>query len=182
MKRLFLSILLLATPTFAAEIYSFSLVPAGGSISGAPESTIGWGYSIKNESSSYWLVTSALDSGTYQYATPDLIFDFPIVAPGATGTVPFDASTSAGLYELTWDASAPLGFVNSGNFILGAQWWDGDPLSGGNFVSEAAFSTQPYSATVAPEPASTGVVALSLVLVTIGIIRRRTQSRPSSVS
>jgi len=39
------------------------------------------------------------------------------VNPITTVTVSFYATTSAGVYELTWDASAPSASVNSGRFL-----------------------------------------------------------------
>ena len=178
MKTLVLAVLLSAVPTMAADIHTFGLLPINGGIAGAAGSTIGWGYSIENQSTSLWLVTSGLDSGVFQRGTPSVIFDFPDLAPGETVTVPYNAVTSAGLYQFTWDASAPAGFVNSGRFLLDAQWWDGDPLSGGNFVSNAPTANQFYIATVStavPEPGTSTAVALSvLLLVTIRAYRART--------
>lgn len=178
MRISFLAVLLSAVSAMAADIYTFNLLPGDGSIAGPPGSTIGWGYSIENQSSSLWLITAGLDSGTFEHGTPSLAFDFPDLAPGETVTVPFNAVTFAGLEQLTWDPSAPAGFVNSGRFVLDAQWWDGDPLGGGNFVSNAPTATQFYSATVTavPEPATIGVVALSvLLLLVIGAFRQRGQ-------
>ena len=183
MKTFVLTLFLSAASAMAADIYTFNLLPADGAIAGLPGSTIGWGYSIENQSSSLWLITAGLDGGVFQHGTPNLIFDFPDVAPGGTVTVPFNAITSAGLYELTWDASAPSGFVNSGRFLLDAQWWDGDPFSGGNFVSNAPTASQFYSATVVPEPGTSSVVALSgLLLVVVRAFRRRGQSHPLRVT
>jgi hypothetical protein len=67
---------------------------------------------------------------------------------------------STGLLALTWGASAPLGFVNAGNFDLSAQWWDGDPLANGRFVSDASGASALCAATVTaaevPERACSG--------------------------
>jgi hypothetical protein len=75
-------------------------------------------------------------------------------------TEAFDSVNSIGLFELQWDVSAPAGFVNTGNFTLSGEWWDGDPLNGGGFIATAPDIALPYSATVAqgsstvPEPSS----------------------------
>jgi len=37
-------------------------------------------------------------------------------------SVNFDLLVPTGLYELTWDNSAPLGFTNSGDLVSSAQW------------------------------------------------------------
>jgi hypothetical protein len=129
-----------------------------------PGSTIGWGYALQNQSSSLWLVPSDLNAGTFLNGTPALLFDFPVLGPGASATKDFDPGTSTGLYQLTWDALAPLGFVNAGTFTLGAQWWSGDPTAGGVFVSDAPSARATYMATVTasavPEPGTLGLMAL----------------------
>jgi hypothetical protein len=119
-----------------------------------------------------------MDSGGFQQGTPNLLFDFPALAPGTTITVPFNPVSAAGLTELTWDNSAPAGFSNSGEFVLSAQWWNGDPLAGGHLQFAASDSAQPYVATVAgsavPEPATLGLIALPLVVFgMIGVLRQR---------
>jgi hypothetical protein len=185
MKTSILAVLLSAVPTIAADIYTFGLIPVDGSIAGIPGSTIGWGYSIENQSSSLWLVTSGLDSGVFQHGTPSSIFDFPDIAPAQTVTVPFNSTISAGLYQLIWDATAPAGFVNSGRFVLDAEWWDGAPQNGGGFVSSAPTATQFYTAAVTgvPEPGTISIVAVSmLLLLGVGTMRRRSELRRSPTS
>src|SRR5690348_4091618 len=115
MRTILLALCLFVSCAASADIYSFSLLSAGGNLQGAPGSTIGWGYSIENQSSTLWLVTTGVNSDGFLNATPNLIFDFPVIGPGASAT--------AGLLELTWNASAPIGFVNSGAFDLSAEWW-----------------------------------------------------------
>src|SRR4051794_28174671 len=118
MKLFFAAVLLFAAvPAWAADIYTFSLLPNSGRITGAPNETVGWGYSIENQSSSLWLVPSGLAPGSFQFGTPELLFDFPILAPGSHVNVPFNAAALTGLLALTWDASAPGGAVESGNFL-----------------------------------------------------------------
>ena len=140
----------------------FTLLPSGGNVSGPPGSLVGWGYSLTNTDPSNWFVTDNLNSDSFSNGTPTLLFDFPILAPGDTVTETFDSVNSIGLLELQWDVSAPSGFVNSGNFTLSGEWWDGDPLNGGGFIATAPDIALPYSATVVqgsptptvPEPSS----------------------------
>jgi hypothetical protein len=111
----------------------FSVLPSDGNISGPAGSLVGWGYSLTNTDLSNWYMSTDLNADSFSNGTPTLLFDFPILAPGDTVTESFDSVNSIGLFELLWDSSAPDGFVNSGDFILSGQWWDGDPFGGGNF-------------------------------------------------
>lgn len=142
-----------------ADSFTFSPMPANGNISGPAGSTVGWGYSIANQSSSDWLVTTDLTADPFLHGTPELLFNFPSIAPGQTVTESFNSTIPTGLYELAWDSNAPASFSNSGDFVLSAEWWTGDPLSGGAFITDAPDASDPYSATVGgssavPEPSS----------------------------
>src|SRR5262249_62104 len=133
----------------AADLYTFALLPNDGDVSGIAGSTVGWGYSITNESTTDWLVTTDLNADLFLFGTPDLIFDFPDLAPLATVSAPFDPNSGVGLYEFTWDPAAPPDFANFGTFTLSAEWWNGDPLNGGHFLSAASDENAPYFASVA---------------------------------
>lgn len=168
---------LTAVPTASANSFTLTMLPVSGNISGPAGSTIGWGYSITNQSNSLWLMLINLVADPFANGTANLLFDFPIVAPLSTVTVAY-SSTGTGLYELTWDITAPVGFVNSGTFTASAEWWFGDPLNGGSFESLATEATAAYSATVTapsttpvPEPA-TWLLSLTGVLGLIALKKR----------
>lgn len=167
MRKLMLMLCLSAFAAVAADLYNFNLLPSDGSIASSPGSTVGWGYALQNQSNAFWLVTVDLNSDSFLNATPTLLFDFPNLAPGSTVAAVFDEASSTGLLALTWDASAPLGFVNAGSFDLSAQWWDGDPLVGGRFVSDAPGANAFYTATVMaaaiPEPGTLGLTVITLL-------------------
>jgi hypothetical protein len=157
------------SPLANADSFTFATIPASGDVSGPAGSTVGWGYSLANDSSTLWLSTTEIDAGLFQFGTPVSLFDFPILAPGATVTVSFDLAQGTGLYQLTWDPSAPAGFINSGSFDVTADWYDGDPLNGGLFTSTQDQAT-PYSATVTsvsavPEPSTLVLLLCSLIPV-----------------
>jgi hypothetical protein len=165
-----------------AGTYTFDTIPSNGVIQGLPGSTIGWGYTISNNSSTDWLVTTGLNAGLFTNGTPDgSYFDFPAIAPGLTTTVNFDPVAFTGLYGLTWDVSAPPGSVDSGQFILSAQWWTGDPSGTGTFIENAPDEGSPYSASVvsapssAPEPVSCFTVLIGLAAL---LLLRRTRRKP----
>ena len=72
----------------------------------------------------------------------------------------------------TSNASAPGGSVDSGNFVLSAQWYDGDPFNGGNYIADAPDTNAAYSATVigsgatsVPEPGSIFLIITGLGLI-----------------
>ena len=166
MRSLLVALCLSAIPATAADVYTFTVRDPVTVASPAGLMT-GWGYSLHSESNSLWLVTTNLSAGTFQHATPDAIFDFPDVAPGATITVPYNPLTPAGLYQISWDSNAPSGFVNFGTFGLSAEWWSGDPLTDGSFVATAPIASQPYAATAIPEPATIGLAASFLSICCI---------------
>ena len=146
-------ILFLACPASAGVV--FTLLPSDGNVFGAPGSLVGWGYSLTNTDSLNWFATTNLNTDSFSNGTPTLLFDFPILAPGDAVTEPFDSVNSIGLFELLWDASAPAGFVNSGNFTLSGEWWEGDPLNGGSFIATAPDIALAYSATVTGSTSAT---------------------------
>ncbi len=178
MRTILVAFCLSALPALAADVYSFNVLgPENVTVAAGPTVT-GWGYTIQNQSSTDWLVTTGLSAGAFQYATPDLIFDFPDLAPGSTVSVPYDPVMQAGLYQILWDQNAPTDFVNSGTFTLNAQWWSGAPGNGGSFISSAPDASQPYAATITPEPATATLIALSLLLFG-GIGSLRARRKPS---
>src|SRR5689334_6904886 len=85
MRKILFAICFLALPALAADIYTFDVSgPLTVSGPGGVSVLTGWGYSIHNDSTSFWLVTTHLSAGTFQHATPELLFDFADLAPGAT--------------------------------------------------------------------------------------------------
>ena len=158
----------------------FTLLPSDGNVLGAPGSLVGWGYSLTNTDPSNWFMATNLNSDSFSNGTPTVLFDSPILAPGGSVTEPFDSVNSIGLFELLWDVSAPIGFVNSGNFTLSGEWWDGDPLNGGSFIANAPDLTLAYSAAVTaptggvPEPSSFVLLAFGVgMIVGLRIVRNR---------
>lgn len=150
-----------------ADSITFSLLPADGNVAGSAGSAIGWGYSITNNSDTDWFVSTDLSpDSSFSDGTPSLLFDFPNVAPDTTTTEAFDPINGIGLYEFAWDLSAPGGDINSGNFVLSGEWWDGDPLNGGNFIADAIDTSAAYTATVSSGSSSTPEPASAVMMLT----------------
>lgn len=174
--------LALGSAAAGAVPYAATLLPADGNAAGPAGTTIGWGYTVTNTDAALWLVFTGLSADTFYHGTPEALFDVPIVAPGSAVNNPYDGLN--GLYALTWDSDAPEGFLNTGDFVLHAQWWDGDPLAGGHFVTDAdevrlayaALVTPPDPGTV-PEPASALLVLLGGGMLAAGRASARRQRR-----
>jgi PEP-CTERM motif len=169
--------LLLFVSTASAAPITFELLPGNGAIDGEAGATIGWGYTVTNQSE-FWLELTNVDADPFEHAIADAsLFDYAIIAPGDTHTVIYNAATLEGLYQLTWDALAPIGFTNSGTFVLSANYWDADPFqAGAAIVSAAPTQSAAYSATVStvPEP---GTLLLMGAGAGIGaLVRRRRRS------
>jgi hypothetical protein len=171
MKRLAYSLLFFASMLPAATV-DFALLPADGTIYGTAGSTIGWGFSVTNNSAGQWLVFVNLNSDPFVSAIPSVLFDFPILSPGQTLTE--DYAPGQGLMELQLSSFLPGTVVNSGQFRLDAEWWDGDPLAGGSLVAEADPIVSPYRAVASsvPEP-STAVLAGTVIFAAIWRRKRR---------
>jgi hypothetical protein len=166
-------------PDARANSFTFDLLAPSGSVFGEPGSTVGWGYSIENPSATEWLVLSSVGSDPFLHGVPDgSIFDFPILGPGVLLSTPYAPGTS-GLFELTWDLSAPVGFTNSGTFLVSAEWWDGDPLGGGSFLGFATDQSAAYSATVTPNSTAPEPGVLLLVLTGLTGVAWRKRRRHS---
>src|SRR5579864_7263805 len=92
---------LLAYHAARAESFSFITEPNPGDVTGTAGSTVGWGYSITNNSTSNYLALTGIDSDLFLAAdgTPDAsIFDFPVLAPLETVTEMYDPASFIGLF------------------------------------------------------------------------------------
>lgn len=160
----------------AAPLYSFTVLPMAGILTGLAGSTLGWGYAITNDSDDY-MVTTALNADLFAHALPRVLFDFPVVAPHGTAARQFVVD-NAGLFQLTWEQSAPPGTINAGLFALSVDYYSGDPLAGGAYLFTADDAYAAYAATVGaravPAPAT-----LPLMVLGLGLLAWGNRTRPS---
>jgi hypothetical protein len=165
-----LAIMLHAPVASAMPVWNFSLLPGTGDIAGPAGTTIGWGYRISNPDPQNFLWLTGVDADPFLNGMADgSLFDYPVVAPNSTITVPYDAATGTGLYALTWNAGAPTGFINGGTFIISADWYD----VGENFLQAGLPQSVAYTATVTavPVPAALWLFGSGL-LGLMGSLRR----------
>lgn len=163
--------------------------------SGPPGSTIGWGFTIQNDSN-YIEITSAqfcLNPVISPACTPSTIGTFTdiisqfgndiIVGPPG-GTLPssitepyeFDALAQTGVGNLAIDPLAMAGTTDFGEIVLTYNLFDQDPNNGGNeigtdLVMTANTSVTVSPATATPEPATSSLAGLALAA--LAMARRR---------
>ena len=155
---------LLAAGAARADTVTFTTVPNPGDVSGPAGSTVGWGYSITNNSTTMYLDISGIDSTLFLATdgTPDAsIFNFPNVGPGDTATQSYDPVDALGLFQFTWNSGVAAGTMETGTFTLyGALCPASDPICvDDGTVPPGVIATADYTATVAgaaplPEPCS----------------------------
>jgi len=172
------AVIFCASPAARADSFTFGVLPVGGAISGPPGSTIGWGYTFTNQSATSWLMLTAVSADVFLNGTPDAsVFDFPILAPGDTLSQAYDPANFLGLFQLTWDSTAPVGFTNSGLFVVSGEWWDGDPFAGGQLLGtdqqSAAYSAAVTPVATVPEPATLTLLVIGLAAFRLRRHRQR---------
>jgi len=148
-----------------------TLIPANGMVSGTTGQTVGWGYTINNDTSFYLLV----DSSNFCQAGEDPLFttctqtqgtyvdyiasNMTVVSPGGMPSQSFNSMTMTGVGAYQISGTAPA--TDSGSIIVTYQEFNGVPgMMGSMQVSgDIEFPAQSASVTVVPsaavpEPAS----------------------------
>jgi hypothetical protein len=169
-----LAVLLATHAVRADETVTFTVLPPD--VSGPAGTTVGWGFSITNNSTTDYLDIAGIDASVFQDGTPDsspFVFSFFPLAPGATETQAYDPLDDLGLFQLTWDADAPVGFTDSGSFGLYGAFCDpslGDTTCAEDFsVPSTDLVFANYSATVISSSTSSVPEPSSLFLLFMGL-------------
>jgi hypothetical protein len=146
-------------------------------VSGAPGSTVGWGYQIVNNTSFFLFIDNSAFCGPggdpqfTQCASPyngvtnfgpalgtytDFIANnLTVIAPNATATLGFDAAAMSGIGEYTISPTAIPGSTDPANLatqtsklFVTFQEYNGDPFAGGSQVSGDIEISTPVEAEV----------------------------------
>jgi hypothetical protein len=160
--------------TASADLITLALTPASGTVSGLPGSTVGWGYSIDNDSSDYLLVANSYfcagtENPTFTTCSPSLgastYDDFiasnsTLIAPDTTGVESFNAGANSGVGEYIIDSAAIAGETDIGSMVVVYDLFNGNPFTdpsatqiGGDMDLTAAAEVEVTGRTsVIPEP------------------------------
>ncbi|MBV9266449.1 MAG: hypothetical protein JO061_09805 [Acidobacteriaceae bacterium] len=182
-RAFFLFLLSCATGLLMQGTPSFSLLPSGGTISGAPGSTVGWGFTV-TDSSEYVVITGSSFTpsslyGTYQDFTGSAALIVAGPSPeNQTVSQPFDATAMSGLGAFTIFSTTPTNTKISGNLVIDYSLFSQDPNSPtfdpdtSTLVADANVSL-PAAVNVAPEPLLAPVLGLALAAVGLAAKRRK---------
>lgn len=161
-------------------------------LSGAPGSTVGWGFTIVNDtpyylefSSSEFCVAPVILTPAVSCTPPvtgvfnDIIVgNDPIIAPNSSLSEDFDPvgfTSGLGYFDIDPDAAYPSSDV--GQIVLLYDGYDVDPRGGNytQFLYSVPLAAD-ASVTVTPEPATVALMAAALsILALMGLRARRTQ-------
>lgn len=137
------AVMLIASAAGARASAVLALSPPSGVISGAPGSTVGWGFSLTNGSD--WV---SIDSVTTENETSpfggvsggfisylDLLGGLSngVTPPGKTWTLAFSpGSPGTGIGQYAIDPSTPFGASDSGDFVIFYDEFSADPNTCGS--------------------------------------------------
>ena len=169
--------LLFTTQAATADSLIFTVTPTD--VSGPAGTTVGWGFSITNTSSTDFLDISGIDSDLFLATdgTPDAsIFPFPNLAPAQSVTQLYDLVGGLGIFQFTWNLGLATGTTETGQFRLFGAFCDPTAdqfCAEDGSVTSTLVAAGDYTATVVPasgtpvsEPSS--ILLLLSALCTIG--------------
>ncbi len=176
-----------------ADSVTLMLDPLSGTVSGSPGDTVGWGYTLDNNTSDYLVVayssfcesgqdplfttcSPALGASSY---TDFLSTTFIDIAPGGSSNAAFDSGANSGVGEYNIDPLITSG-SDAGSITVIYDLFNGDPTNGGgqvcanptsgvcDFEVSAAAEVDVLGATSAvPEPRLAILLGLALVALII---------------
>jgi len=203
MKRPILRVIVLFAMALGWQAYAdpvLTLTP-GDDISGAPGSTIGWGYQIDNDTGFYLLPSGSffcepgedplfttcapnLGASTYTDYITINAFLTPASIPPGDSSASFDSVTQTGFGAYNIDPAASPGSQDTGFLVLEYTEWNFDPLVDSSAIQENTsggeqsngvfeLTSDQVTVTVTPEPAAAGLFVCVLAGFAIVTLRRR---------
>ncbi len=164
--------LLAATALLSVSLPGATLTLTPATISGAPGSTVGWSYSLVNDTANWIVINSVVDSGfnpAFGTFTEFAATNFNVVAPNTIFSEAFSLPLLQGFGRFDIAPGATAGTFSSGSFQVGYDTYSSDPnLNGGlDFISglntfQISFARVDASAPV-PEPATVALTGAALV-------------------
>jgi hypothetical protein len=186
-----LGVLLITMGCLACNAEMLAITPPGGAVTGSPGQTVGFGFTITNDTVYYQLFDASYfcepsqdpaftpctqSLGTYK----DYIANNgTVVAPMSMLSESFNANTMTGFGAYAISPTASPGAVDTGNLVATYMEYQGDPFSGGTQVSgdielSAPASVSVIPASTVPEPsAGTMIIAAGLGALLYGTLFRR---------
>ena len=182
-RILVLTVLLALATGITAQAAIITLGPLGGSISGSAGTTVGWGYTVTNDSATDWVVLTGSSFntpagwGTYtDYAG----LNYVVLAPLADSPQQaFDAVLMFGVGGFAIDPGAVTGSQATGNIQLDYDTYNDDPSVGTKLASgtaQAAAQVTVSDPTATPEPGTMMLLGSGLLAFGLSRFRRRRES------
>jgi len=203
MKKLLLGVLLvLMLASVGTATTTLTLNPVNGALIGNPGQSVGWGFTISNDT--LWLVVVGTDFCTnFNTSTPDLFpctnpvpggtytdfsqFNFVVSAPNVPDTSqqnfsynpPCNVGPCTGTGAFTINPGTPVGTLLSGVIVVEYDLFSGDPSGGGLQVGGDLFITANASVFVVPEPGTWLLIGSTLAGLGFARFRRRKRRKKS---
>jgi hypothetical protein len=180
MKKMILSFLLGAGLASAGTL---TLFPAGGTVTGTPGSTVGWGFQL-NADPVDWISISGVvllgednpGLGSFNdFISPQGGPNFGALAPGGPDWgQAFDPVNFLGFGSYSIDPGAQPGDHNAGAFLVLYETFTDNPATCGACFDQSGTYLVPFRVDVvaAPEPGTGVILAMGIALVAIRRGRR----------
>jgi hypothetical protein len=173
-------ILAAATALLAVSLPAATLTLTPDTISGVPGSTVGWGFSLNNDTAD-WIVINGVAANGFNPAfgtfTEFAASNFIVVAPNEIFSQSFNLPLMQGLGQFAIAAGAAPGDFSTGSFQVGFDRYSSDPLvnGGAGFIDGLGSFQVPFARVNAgdpvPEPATLALTGAALVALLT--LRRR---------